>query len=258
MKRTFAIGDLHGHFDQLLRLYDQLLQNGLTPEKDTLVFLGDYVDGGNQVKQTLDWLIKKQKQYPHWQFLIGNHELLMLDALVFGGRIYGSFDLWYQQGGKETFYSYLPDSLTDFEKAISNPLDHIPVDHLDWLRTRPYYYEDDNYFFVHAGIPNKTSLSQFKTAIDNNDLDMQQAAVWIRDEFLQSVKDWGKKIVFGHTVFPHGPYRGADPVTMKKTSKIGYPFIQKNKIGIDGMMHNEGNLIAINLPDETFFFEHSK
>ncbi len=255
--KTFAIGDLHGHYDQFIKLYDQLITAGLQPEKDTLIFLGDVVDGGPQTKQVIDWLIDYQKKYPQTVVLTGNHEQLMLDALIGKGKIYGSYDLWYQQGGKETFQSYLPDTLTDYEKAISNPMDHIPVEHLDWLRTRPWYHETDSYFFVHAGIPNHTDLDEFKKAIDNNDIDMQKAAVWIRGEFIQSIKDWGKKIIFGHTVFPFGPFLGTDPDNGEKVHHIGYPFIMKNKIGIDAMHHDKGNLIALEIPTEVFYYEHS-
>ena len=255
MTETYAIGDLHGHFDQFLLLYDQLLNDGLDPEKDTLIFLGDIVDGGPQTKQVIDWLMDYEKKYPQTIILTGNHEQLMLDALIFNGKVYGSYDLWYQQGGKQTCESYYPKTLSRYERAVSNPKDHIPPEHFDWLIERPFYYEIDKYFFVHAGIPNHTSLKEFKEAIDNNDLDMKQSSIWIRDEFLQSVKDWGKKIIFGHTVYPYRSYLGTDPNTMKTTNERGYPFIMENKIGIDAMYHNDGNLIALKLPEEKYFLQ---
>lgn len=256
---TWAIGDVHGHFDQLLRLYDKLLQNGLQPDNDVVVFLGDYVDGGPQVKQLIDWLIQKKKEYPHWQMLYGNHEDLMLDALVYNRRIYGSYDLWWGQGGRETYKSYLPPELNAYDKAISQVKDHIPTEHLYFLMQLPRYYENDKYFFIHAGIPSHESLESFKDKVDDpaNDTAKYQA-IWVRNEFLMNIKDWGKKIIFGHTIMPYGPYKGTDPRTGKVTHLNGYPHIAPNKIGIDGMAHDMGNLIAVKLPDEEFFFESSQ
>ena len=258
MKNIWAIGDLHGHYDQLLRLYDKILQNGFSPEDDILVFLGDYVDGGSQVKQIIDWLIEHKKKYPHWQMLYGNHESLLLDALVYNGRIYGSYDLWWGQGGRETTQSYISFDLTDYERALVGPKDAIPVEHLEFLMSLPYYYESENYFFVHAGIPNKMSLSDLKQKLDDRDEKMMYESIWIREPFLMNVKDWGRKIVFGHTIFPYGSFLGVDPETGKKTHKGGFPLIQKNKIGLDGMKHNMGNLICVKLPEEVFFFENSQ
>lgn len=256
--KTFVVGDLHGHFDQFMLLIDKITKEvNYNPESDTLIQLGDLVDGGSQTKQVIDWCIEDKKKYPHHQFLYGNHEDLMLDALVYNGRIYDSYDLWWNQGGRETYQSYLPSNLSAYEKAISQVKDHIPFEHLDWLRNLPYYFEDENYFFVHAGIPNNTSFADFKEKIDKNDEQIKQEAIWIRDEFLQSNKDWGKKIIFGHTIFPYGPYEGTNPETGKKTRQYGFPFIQKNKIGIDGMMHNQGNLICLQLPEEKFYFQES-
>lgn len=255
--KTWAIGDLHGHYDQFVRLYSQILSEGFNPDDDTLVFLGDYVDGGPQTKDVLDWLILHKQKYPHWQMLYGNHEDLMLDALVYNGRIYGSYDLWWNQGGRATFESYLPPELTSYEKAISQVKDHILVEHLEFLMKLPRYYETDDYFFVHAGVSPSLELEDFKKKLDSQDEESEEQAIWIREEFLKSKKDWGKKIIFGHTIFPYRTFFGTNPNTGEKMTNFGYPLIADNKIGIDGMAHNVGNLIAIELPEEKFYLESS-
>jgi len=258
-KKIWAVGDLHGHFDQWLRLYDKMLRAGFNPDTDTLVFLGDYVDGGHQVKQTIDWLIEHKKKYPHWQMLYGNHEDLMLDALVYRGRIYNSYDLWWGQGGRETYQSYLPKDLGAYEKAISQVRDHIPQEHLHFLMKLPRYYETDKYFFIHAGIPTHESIESFTRKIDDPANDKAKyEAIWIRRDFLMNIKDWGKKIIFGHTIFPYGPFLGTNPETGERTRRFGYPHIAPNKIGIDGMAHDVGNLIVIQLPEERFILESSE
>ena len=207
--------------------------------------------------EIIDWLIEHKKKYPHWQMLYGNHEDLMLDALVYNGRIYGSYDLWWGQGGRETTQSYIPFDLTDYEKALVGPKDAIPVEHLTFLMSLPRYFETESYFFVHGGIPNKVSLDDFKKKLDEKDKNAEYVAIWIREPFLMNVKDWGKKIIFGHTVYPYGSFLGADPVSGKKTYRRGYPYIAPNKIGIDGMAHDVGNLICLKLPEETFIFQEA-
>ena len=255
----WVVGDIHGHFNQWMRLLSKMIQNGYNPEEDILIWLGDMVDGGEDTKSVISWAIQDKEKHPHHQFLLGNHEHLLLDALVYNGRIYDSYDLWWGQGGRETYQSYLPSELNAYEKAISQVKDHIPVEHLHFLMKLSLYHETDNYFFIHAGIPSKISLEDFKKKLDEHNEEAIYAGIWIREEFLMNTKkDWGKKIIFGHTIFPYGPFLGTNPETGEKTRSYGYPHIAPNKIGVDGMAHDMGNLIAIELPEERFILESSQ
>ena|SRR4030042_3645128 len=241
--KYFVIGDVHGCYDELMLLFKKLKKEaGLIPEKDILVFLGDYIDRGPKSSKVIKQMIIWEKKYPHWQFLYGNHEDLMLDALLYKGRVYHSYDLWWGQGGRETFLSYVSKKLTQYEKSILQVNQVILPEHLKWLADRPIYFENKEYFFVHAGIPSHTSLEEFKNKVDKNIDDMRYIAIWIRDEFINSIKPWGKKIIFGHTAIePFGP------------------IIQKNKIGIDCAVcpPTLNALCAVELPSEKFFFQKS-
>ncbi len=246
--RTFVIGDIHGCYDELYALTTNLIvKAGMQPKKDRLVFLGDYVDRGLKTRQVIETLMKWNKKYPHWQFLYGNHEDLMLDALVYKGQIYQSYDLWWEQGGKETAYSYIPEDRSAYEKAISSVKDTIPAEHLDWLRNRPYYFEDENYFYVHGGVLPETSLEEVKFYLTDTGFNkVKQAVIWARDEFINSNYDWGKKIIFGHT---------ADG-TLKYNQKRFMPIVKENKIGIDTAPNSpQGRLTALELPAEKFWFQ---
>jgi serine/threonine protein phosphatase 1 len=53
MKRTFVIGDIHGG----LKALKQVLQNAAVTKEDTLIFLGDYVDGWSESVQVISFLI---------------------------------------------------------------------------------------------------------------------------------------------------------------------------------------------------------
>lgn len=239
--KTFAIGDVHGNYAQLTDLVYDLRANGFSSKFDRLVFLGDLVDGGPDTNKVLEWAISNKKSFPHWVFLKGNHEDLLLDAVTGRQNKYKSFDLWWSQGGRATTESYVRDrsDLSDYEKSLlKNPRDVITPEHLDFLRTLPIYFEDENGFYVHAGVPHGIKLENFKKRIDDGDEDYIYQALWIRDEFINSKTDWGKKIIYGHTATKE-------------------PNIQPNKIGIDTMIRIGGKLTAVELPAEKFYFtEH--
>ena len=57
--RTLVIGDIHGG----LRALHQIMERAKVTPKDTLIFLGDYVDGWSESPAVLDFLIELgQKQ----------------------------------------------------------------------------------------------------------------------------------------------------------------------------------------------------
>lgn len=263
MEKIIAISDLHGHYTELMDLMDKLKKEGVNFKKDTLVFLGDYVDGGPDVKKVLDQLMDWHKIYPHWVYLFGNHESLLLDAFNPKHPIYGDFYLWYRQGGKETTDSFITDDLSDYDRALVNPQDIITDKYTDFLRELPLFYETDKYFFVHGGLyPNRTIEKHIEAVGDtfHPDLmeegDMGYDMIWMRDPFISSKYDWGKKIVFGHTIFPYNDSLGTNIETGKTTRHLGYPLIMDNKLGLDTFRHNDGRLTAVILPEEKFVFSH--
>ena len=71
MRKIFAIGDIHGCYDQLLAL---MVKIPINFKRDTLVFMGDYIDRGPQSVEVVDYLIKLEKRVPGIIFLKGNHE----------------------------------------------------------------------------------------------------------------------------------------------------------------------------------------
>jgi serine/threonine protein phosphatase 1 len=220
LPKLFAIGDVHGHFRELLGLYDRLLREAdLRPARDTVVLLGDLVDGGPDTRQVVTWCMTMARRYPHWVFLKGNHEDLLLDALRHHCRTYGSFNLWWSQGGRATADSYLLDSADPAATPCARAQTTIPEEHLDWLEERPLYHETETHVFVHAGLRPAISLAAQR----------EQDLLWIREEFLLSRHDFGgKRVVFGHTAHRE-------------------PRIEPNKLGIDTMRRDCGMLTAAEL-----------
>ena len=67
----YAIGDIHGCLDKVLRLLEVLRYD---PATDRLIFLGDYIDRGPDSKGVLDLMLRLQQGNPANVFLMGNHE----------------------------------------------------------------------------------------------------------------------------------------------------------------------------------------
>jgi serine/threonine protein phosphatase 1 len=68
MKRTLAIGDIHGGFRALI----QVLEKANVTENDTLIFLGDYVDGWSESSQVMKFLIELSEMLQTSGFLMAD------------------------------------------------------------------------------------------------------------------------------------------------------------------------------------------
>lgn len=71
---TYAIGDLHGEVTLLKCLLERLAPRA----QDTLVFLGDYLDRGEDALGTIDTLLAVAATC-HCIFLQGNHDAAWLE-----------------------------------------------------------------------------------------------------------------------------------------------------------------------------------
>ncbi len=174
MEKIFAIGDIHGSYDQLLDLMAKL---PIDFANDTLVFIGDYIDRGPCSVEVVDYLIDLKKRVPGVIFLKGNHEDMLQKYLDGTDRF-----TYLLNGGQNTLDSYL-------SRKIQSDSFPIPADHMDFFNSLQLYYETEAYIFVHAGLRPKVPLES------------QQAEdmLWIRDKFIYSKYNFGKPVVFGHS-----------------------------------------------------------
>lgn len=217
-----AIADIHGKYDSLCRLMEKLdKRDDIDFDRDTFVFLGDYVDGHPDVKRVIESLRDNQQQFPHWVFLKGNHEQMMLDALLRPDPPSGVYELWFYQGGMETAHSWMPSDLTSYEKALWSPRLGIPMDVLEWCDGLKYWHETESFWFVHAGIVPGKSPSECHP----------DELLWIRDQFIDSTYHWPKRVIYGHTY-------------------AAEPRIRQRTIGIDTMYRGGGKLTAVLLDDD--------
>ncbi len=139
--KTFVIGDIHGGLKALI----QVIEKAKITINDTLIFLGDYVDGWSESPQVIDYLIKLNKTY-NCVFLKGNHDELLLDWLE------GNFEdfnesMWYLHGGEATVNAY---------KTVNNSK---KKEHITFLKSlQNYYLDDKKRLFVHAGFTNQKGI----------------------------------------------------------------------------------------------------
>ena len=182
--------------------------------RDQLIFIGDYIDRGSSSLEVVDYLIDLKKRLPATIFLKGNHEDMLENYLNGSDRF-----TYLLNGGQRTLDAYLnrPDNPGEYP---------VPPAHLKFFKSLHLYHQTDDYIFVHAGLRKKVPLESQKT------IDL----LWIRDEFIFSDFDFGKRVIFGHTPFKE-------------------PLVQTHKIGIDTGAVYGNRLTCLQLPEIIFFSE---
>ena len=205
--RVYAIGDLHGRSDLLASMHDMIGDDVAksAPSRVVIVYIGDYIDRGEGGRAVIEILSNPSADGIERVFLRGNHEDLMLRFLEGGGPI----GTWLMNGGIATLRGYGIEwkegrNLDGAEEARQNLIDALPERHVSFLRGLVHTHEEGDYLFVHAGVRPGIALDRQ----DVHDL------MWIRERFLDSRADFGRRIVHGHTVSP-------------------VPQILDNRIGID-------------------------
>lgn len=167
--RTLAIGDIHGGFKALV----QVLKRASVTTDDTLIFMGDYVDGWSESAELVTFLIDlstKQKCI----FIRGNHDVWCHEWLLDG---YVN-EVWYHHGGKETIESYQRNTF-DKEKHIAF------YNHLE-----NYILDDKNRLFLHAGFT--AALGVTKEFYPKNfyfDRTLVEAAVLAKNIGIQNIQE---------------------------------------------------------------------
>lgn len=199
-KRILAVGDIHGMYDKLISLMDQVQ---FDPSEDLLVFLGDYIDRGPRSLDCLDYVMDLQQRYPERVVCLkGNHESMCSNYYCFDGLkcinpdevtdVQAGF-LWERQsnGGKDTMKQFATLADDELQKR------------LNWMRKLPKCHRVGNYFFCHAGVYPYYSVDE----------QSEKELLWIRQEFFFRY-DGKETIVVGHTPVqkaPFPPYGSTEP-----------------------------------------------
>ena len=189
--RIYVIGDIHGRLDLLNDVIDKIdldLKEAPAAEAVT-VTLGDYIDRGPDSRGVLERLVHNPFCTPYIP-LKGNHEQL-LEAFLHNPLV-GS--KWRHLGGLETLHSYgVPVSLLMLGKGYREAADllraALPARHLEFVSSLKVSASSSSFFLCHAGI--RPGIALERQSVDD--------LLWIREEFLNSKLNFGKRVVHGHT-----------------------------------------------------------
>lgn len=186
-ERLYAVGDIHG----CARLLDALIEkinDDAAGCSRRLIFLGDYVDRGEDSKGVIDRLLSIGAREPDTIFLKGNHEQAILDFLAAPEQN----EDWLHWGGDKTLESYgAADIWSKTPERLAAELnDTIPAAHLDFLRSLDLWRIIGDYAFVHAGFRPGVALESQR----------EEDCLWIRAEFHNAPRELRPKeiVVHGH------------------------------------------------------------
>ena len=201
MKNFWFVGDIHGEIRLLDRLLDHILQ--FNPEQ--IVFVGDYIDRGAYSREVIDRIM--ELKIPAFA-LMGNHELMMLNAIEDLGFGINPIELWYYNGGEATLQSFGSTSFFSFQSDLEEK-------YLSFFKNLKMSHRVEvgsqlRVLATHAGISPSIPLADHLEIKDyralhkyllDHQLDPGDSFLWVRDPFFNSPpSNWdGFLVIHGHT-----------------------------------------------------------
>lgn len=221
---VFAIGDIHGEVDLLVRMHRQILQEAAKLPanlRKTIVYLGDYIDHGRDSAGVIDLLVSAPLPGFTSHYLSGNHELSFLNFIkgdlprhkVNNDHI---INWLHSEGGLATLHSYGVDTKQNLVDIRVQLLRKMPTDHFTFLERLQLSHSVGDFFFAHAGVDPRRSLK------DQRPMDLLNGG----HDFLEHNGTYDKIIVHGHSTTPD-------------------PLILHNRIALDTDAHRSGRLSAV-------------
>ncbi len=239
-QRTFAVGDIHGDLEALKKAIAKL---PLLDDKDTLVFLGDYIDRGANSAEVVQYIRTELPNVLGAKLvcLRGNHEDGWL-RVASGG--WPEFVIPLANGCLATLRSFRQQPWADGDLPTREELQTMqhggffPEDVLDWMNSLSYFYEDPHAIYVHAGLVEKDGAWLHPSHTEN-----PTQLLWVRTmRFFQGYR--GKRVVCGHTATENLPpelssFTPEDPLDM---------WVGENVTVIDTGCGKGGFLTVLELP----------
>ena len=213
MKKLFVISDIHGFYNEMI---DALNTAGFNEndDKHLLISLGDEFDRGAQSLEVYKYL-RRLSDKGKAIILKGNHTKFFTDYLK--GISISPFN-YLHNGTDETIADFLGETkpfetwcvlsdineptVGDFATWIDIARKEINEDYPDlveWLETRPYYYETKNYILTHAAIDGKCEDWHQPQIMRYNKFVGWDACMWDDGSFFGSeIRNTDKTVVIGH------------------------------------------------------------
>lgn len=207
----FVIGDIHGELTKLKSLIKNIKKIDKNCE---LIFIGDYINKGENSKETLEYLITLN----NITFLMGNHEYYIIEFIK-----RGKF--------KDKIIKYSKDTtFKDFNITFENIKEQVYLPYKSFFDNLKFFHETQKYFISHAGFDSRHSNIKLKD-MPNEGFVLNNRYDFIKSNSLIN----GKVSIFGHTGFL-------------------FPYVDNVKIGIDtsAVYSKENPLTSFCLEDEFF------
>jgi serine/threonine protein phosphatase 1 len=192
----YVVGDVHGRNDLVMSLAERLLSKVEDANREwRIVFVGDYIDRGEESSQVLSVLQMLVSAQPERIICLkGNHEQMMLnfleDPLRHGAK-------WLNFGGLQTLASFglrgniTADASGEQMQALAQDFRRLlPAGLVDWMKSLPLVFQSGNVCVVHAGanpalpIPEQTEAT----------------LLWGHPNFAKLPRTDSLWIVHGHTI----------------------------------------------------------
>jgi serine/threonine protein phosphatase 1 len=223
---TYVIGDIHGG----LRGLKELIEQAKPTKEDTLIFLGDYVDGWSESAQVIDYLMELEKLH-NTIFILGNHDVYCLEWLKTGN----AKPTWLNHGGVATMKSYL-----NIEEERKLELINF------YERLKNFYVDSNNNLFIHAGFTSMHGPEQeFHPSMYNWDRTLWEMAVTMDKLIKKDSKLFPKRLLLYNEIYiGHTPTLNYD---------IEVPMQGCNVWNIDTGAGFHGKLTMLNIHTKAFY-----
>ncbi|WP_314793055.1 metallophosphoesterase [Eggerthia catenaformis] len=150
--RLIAISDIHGHLDFFIELLDSIHYK---VGEDYLVIIGDYVEKGDQVLETMTF-IEKLSHYPRVYILMGNCEWAMTAMLTIPELAPHISHYLNKVSANGAIRTLMHQKHLDFNTHSSLSIQHILEQslhtHLQFIKHLPVTLKFNDFIFVHAGL----------------------------------------------------------------------------------------------------------
>lgn len=229
MSRTLVLGDIHGG----LKAVVQVLERAKVTTNDTLIFLGDFVDGWSESPEVIDFLLdisQKQKCI----FIRGNHDELVLDWLENRTENINE-EMWFKHGGKATVDAYLKVS------------DDVKLQHISFLKSlQNYYLDEENRLFVHAGFTNMNGVTfEFFPKMLYWDRTLWELALGLDETLDRNSEFYPKRFkIYAEIYIGHSP--------ISKTEKVA-PLYKNSVWNLDTGAAFKGSLTIMDVASKEFW-----
>ena len=233
-KRVLVISDIHGN----LPFLKGVLEKARFSPDDILIILGDMLERNEGSLDTLRYVMDLTRTHTVYTVL-GNCDNLVLDFVDCRGDLSEDFyhKRWFALGEKSVLVKMAHlagasvDTPADYPAARAAIAEQFKPE-LDFLRGLPHIYVNQDYLFVHGGVPRENDLEE-----------LEAFGVMKNDDFRNQGHAFRRWVVVGHW-----------PVTLYRTDiPSAKPIIDREThiISIDGgcVLKADGQLNALILPE---------